>query len=212
MKEKKFSFASENLVVEFLRFNLQFINKDEIQELAEYLSKEYSCNSVFIDQKKTYLLIEKDRFSCKAKFLTSHTKYWIGTRLEFEGGHASKFYQMIQENPLNLNRIDLYYDRKLKESDEGEDFEAFLSDAAETISSGSRSLVVDLKPQALRIGHRKTSPNFFRIYKKSNGKFIRFELEMKLETAKKFQFFLFAGQFKTLESKLIPTLLLIHNY
>ena len=53
----------------------------------------------------------------------------------------------------------------------------------------SRSLIVDLKPQALRIGHRKTSPNFFRIYKKPNGKFIRFELEMKLETAKKLSIF-----------------------
>ena len=52
-------------------------------------------------------MIEKDRFSCKAKFLTSHTKYWIGTRLEFEGGHASKFYQMIKENPLNWKRMDL---------------------------------------------------------------------------------------------------------
>ena len=51
---------------------------------------------------------------------------------------------MIKENPLNwkrmdldntnLGRIDLYYDRKLKESNRGEDFEAFLSDAAETIS------------------------------------------------------------------------------
>lgn len=103
----------------------------------------------------------------------------------------------------NLSRIDLYYDRKLKENNRVQDFETFLNDAAETISSGSRSLVVDLKTQALRIGHRKTSPNFFRIYKKSNGKFIGFELEMKLETAKKFQFFLFAGQFETLEYKLI---------
>lgn len=42
-----------------------------------------------------------------------------------------------------------------------------------------------------------------RIYKKSNGKFIRFELEIKLKTAKSFQFFLFVGQFETLESKLI---------
>ena len=76
---------------------------------------------------------------------------------------------MIKENPLNwkrmdldntnLGRIDFYYDRKLKESDRVEDFEAFLSDAAEKISSGCRSLVVDLKPQALRIGDRKTSPN-----------------------------------------------------
>lgn len=158
-------------------------------------------------------MIEKPRFSCKAKFLTSHIKHWIGTRLEFEGDHASTFYRMIKERPLNwkrmdfdhtnLGRIDLYYDRKLKESDQVEDFETFLRDAADKISDGSRSLVFDLKPQSLAIGNRKTSPNFLRIYKKSNGRFIRFELEIKLEAAKKFQFFLFAGQFETLESKLI---------
>lgn len=213
MKENKLSFASENLVVDFLRFNLQFTHKDKIQEVAEYLSNEYFCNSVFIHQKKTYSLIQKDTFCCNAKFLTSHTKHWIGTRLEFEGGHASKFYQMIKKKPLhwkrmhfdntNLGRIDLYYDRKFKESDRVEDFQAFLTDAADIISSHSPSLVVDLKPESLRIGHRKTSPNFLRIYKKSNGKFIRFELEMKLSTARNFQFFLFAGQFETLEYKLI---------
>ena len=69
MSQNKLIFQSKNLVVDFLRFNLQFIDKDEIEEVAEYLSKEYSCNSVFIDQKKTYSLIEKDKFSCKAKFL-----------------------------------------------------------------------------------------------------------------------------------------------
>ena len=113
MHQNNLSLSSQNLVVDFLRFNLQFIDKSKIQEVADYLSKKYSCNSVFIDQKKTYSLIEKPRFSCKAKFLTSHTKYWIGTRLEFS--HASKFYQMIKENPLNwdfdntnLGRIDLY--------------------------------------------------------------------------------------------------------
>lgn len=71
------SLSSQNFVVDFLRFNLQFIDKYEIQEVAEYLSKEYSCNSIFIDQKKTYSLIEKDRFSWKAKFLTSHTKHCV---------------------------------------------------------------------------------------------------------------------------------------
>lgn len=213
MKQNKLSFESENLQVDFLRFNLQFVDKYEIQEVAEYLSKEYSCNSVFIDQKKTYSLIEKDKPSCKAKFITSHTKYWIGTRLEFDGGHAAKFYQMIKKKPLNwkpmdldntnLGRIDLYYDRKLKESDRGQDFEAFLSDAAKTISSGSRPPVVKLYSQTLTIGHRKTSPNFLRVYKKSNGKFIRFELEIKFKTAKNFQFSLFAGQFERLEYNLI---------
>ena len=69
MSQNKLIFQSENLVVDFLRFNLQFIDKDEIEEVTEYLSKKYSCNSVFIDQKKTYSLIEKDKLSCKAKFL-----------------------------------------------------------------------------------------------------------------------------------------------
>jgi hypothetical protein len=81
MTRNKLTFDTENLVVDFLRFNLQFIDKYEIKEVAEYLSKEYSCNSVFIDQKKIYSLIEKRRFSCKAKFITSHTKHWVGTRL-----------------------------------------------------------------------------------------------------------------------------------
>ena len=69
MNQNNLSLSSQNFEVDFLRFNLQFIDKDEIEEVAEYLSKEYSCNSVFIDQKKTYSLIEKNKFSCKAKFL-----------------------------------------------------------------------------------------------------------------------------------------------
>lgn len=203
MKQNKLSLSSRNLVVDFLRFNFQFIDKDKIEEVAQYISQEYSCNSVFIDHKKTYSLIKKARFICKAKFLTSHTKYWIGTRLEFEGGQTSKFYKIIKKNPLNwkridfdntnLGRIDVYYDRKFKQSDGIEDFTAFLVDAAETISLQSRSPMVNLKPEinpeTLEIGNRKNSPNCLRVYKKSNGKFIRFELEIKLKTAKRFQFF-----------------------
>lgn len=77
MNQNKSTFGSENLVVDFLRFDLQFIDKYEIKKIAKYLSKQHSCNSVFLDQKKTYSLIEKAGFSCKAKFLTSHTKHWI---------------------------------------------------------------------------------------------------------------------------------------
>lgn len=59
MNRNNLSLFSQNFVVDFLRFNLQFIDKYKIQEVTEYLSKEYSCNSVFIDQKKTYSLIKK---------------------------------------------------------------------------------------------------------------------------------------------------------
>ena len=213
MNQNNVSLSSKNLVIHFLRFNLQFTEKYKILKVAEYLSQEYGCNSVFIEGKKTYSLIKNDRFSCKAKFLASHTKYWVGTRLEFEGGQGSKFYQMIQKKPLDwvrmdfdntsLGRIDLYYNRKLKESDRFEDFESFLSYSAGIIESRFRSIKVELKPRSLAIGNRKTSPNYFRIYKRPGGKFIRFELEITLEAAKKFEFSLFASQFEKLETQLI---------
>ena len=215
MDQNNISLSSYNVVVHFIRFNLQFTDKSKIQEVAQYLYDEYSCTSFFKDNRtgKFYPLIKKRPVSCKAKFVTSHTKYWNGTRLEFEGGAASTFYPMIKENPLNwermhldstnLGRIDLYYDRPFKESDRVEDYEIFLSDAAKTISSQNPSIKVELKFQSLAIGDRKTSPNYFRIYKRPNGRYIRFELEISLEAVKKLQSFLFAGQFETLESKLI---------
>ena len=86
--------------MDFLRFNLQFTDKYQIQEVAEYLSKEYSYNSVFIDQKKTYSLIKKNPLNWK--------------RIDFDN--------------TNLGRINLCYDRKLKESDRGEGFEEFIRD------------------------------------------------------------------------------------
>ena len=45
MNQNKLSLSSQNFVVDFLRFNLQFIDKYKIEEVAEYLSQEYSCNS-----------------------------------------------------------------------------------------------------------------------------------------------------------------------
>ena len=78
MHQNNLSLSSQNFVVDFLRFNLQFIDKYEIQEVAEYLSKEYSCNSIFIDQKKTYSLIEKGRLVVRRKFLIAIIKNGFG--------------------------------------------------------------------------------------------------------------------------------------
>ena len=47
MHQNNLNLSSQNFVVYFLRFNLQFIDKYEIQEVAEYLFKEYSCNRIF---------------------------------------------------------------------------------------------------------------------------------------------------------------------
>ena len=46
-----------------------------------------------------------------------------------------------------------------------------------------------------RVGKR-SSPNYFRIYPKSNKKFIQFELELKKSAIKKLQPYLFLYQFE----------------
>jgi hypothetical protein len=108
MNQNKINFSNFNLVVDFLRFNLQFTEKSKIQEIAQYLSDEYSCMTFFKENHtgNFYPLIQKRRVSCKATFVTSHIKYWLGTRLEFDGREASTFYRMIQEKPLDWKRMD----------------------------------------------------------------------------------------------------------
>ena len=110
MNPTKLSFESENLQVDFLRFNLQFVDKYEIQEIAEYLSKEYSCNSVFIDQKKTYSLIEKvfdveeflDQFNISNSNLQRVKFYLLQT---FELAQNSKFIENQFQLVLKTNRV-----------------------------------------------------------------------------------------------------------
>lgn len=137
-------------------------------------------------------------------------------QIQFPGLSANQFYTLIKKKSIRwdklkkfdivLSRFDLVYERSHKLTDKIPEDEFINKTYLQFQDSHpNKKLTSDknTKGLILKIGHCKTSPNFFRIYKKSNGKFIRFELEMKLETAKKFQFFLFAGQFETLESKLI---------
>lgn len=58
MDQDKLSLSTEDIKVDFLRFNFQFIDKSKIQEIANYLWEEYSCNSVFIDKKKLIRLLK----------------------------------------------------------------------------------------------------------------------------------------------------------
>ncbi len=178
------NFDFEDLKVDYLSFNLQFNNPEKIQKISDFLADTFHCRSTLLDQssKKWHLLTETNKNRYSAEFVVNSNKHWKGSILRFKGRHAEYFYKDLKFQKLdwsifdfddtNLGLVDLCYDRKLKESDRVEDFEAFLSDAAETISSGSRSLVFDLKPQALRIGHSKTCPTFFRFHKNSNGKLI----------------------------------------
>jgi hypothetical protein len=106
----------------------------------------------------------------------------------------------------NLSRIDLYYDRKLKKSDEIENFDSFLEKCRSQIEKADKRKTVIVDKGVLRVGKRG-SENYFRVSRRPNGKEIRFELELVKSVGKNFEFYLFSNQFEKLEE-----LLSIHFY
>lgn len=95
-------------------------------------------------------------------------KYWKGTTLRFKGKHAQRFYNDLQFQKLdwcifdltstNLGRINLCYDRELKENDK--DLHLFFENSYKHINSKSGNLTAKLGNNILKIGKR-SSCNFF---------------------------------------------------
>lgn len=215
MQRNKLNLKYEGFKLHYLSLNLQFNNLRRIKILANYLSDMFGCNSIYVDCKdstKNCTLVKIKKNSWTVKFRGNSQAYWSGTVLNFPGNQAAYFYKMIQEIKLgldweafdfentSLSRIDVCYDRKLKESDKVELFDSFGKKCEKQIKKGI------FKKGVIRVGKRG-SGNYFRAYRRENGKEIRFELELSKSAVKKFQFYLFSNQFEKLEE-----LLCIHFY
>ena len=214
MKQNKLSFESENLQVDYLTFNIESKEPERLQKIANYFSKNFQCNSFLIDVQdstKNRVLSQKHKKYCKAQFRTNYTKYWPGTIISFSGNHAQFFYETIKNKQLdkdifdldstNIGRIDLCYDRKFKQSDCVQTLDSFLKNSCAKINFKVDNPKAEVVKGVFRVGKR-SSLSYFRVYPKSNGKFIRFELELKKSAIKKFQSYLFLHQFEKWEELL----------
>lgn len=206
------SFNSENLKVDYLSFNFQFNNLKEIEIIANWLAATFHCKSTLLDQssKKRYPLTEIAKSHYSAEFTVNSSRYWKGTIISFKGSHAQLFYDDLKFQKLdwsvfdltstNLGRIDLCYDRKLKANDK--DLDIFFEDSCREINSKKKNPTAKIGTNILRIGKRSSS-NFFRVYLKSNGKELRFEIELKKTVLKNFQHYLFTNQLEVFEKFLV---------
>ena len=205
------NFDSEDLKVDYLSFNLQFNNPEQIQEIADFLADTFDCQSTLLDQssKKGHLLTETNKNRYSAEFVVNSNKHWKGSILRFRGRHAQCFYKDLKFQKLdwsifdfedtNLGRVDLCYDRKLKASDK--DLNLFFENSSRRINSKKDNRRAKSDNNILRVGKRSSS-NFFRVYLKPNGRELRFEIELKKTVVKIFQHYLFTDQFETFEELL----------
>ena len=188
MNQKKLSFESENLVLDYISLNISGCT-DPVS-IATYLSDSFGFNSVVKEtfQGKSENLILKSRNGYKVSFIRCRynpesNSYWTGLIVRFSGKNGKYFYSLVQKKLIdwrifdlsctNLGRLDLYSFRKSKSSDQAERLESFMKNSCEKINAKSKgkkaskaSWKQTSKGVILRIGNRSNS-NYYRVYQKT---------------------------------------------
>lgn len=208
-------FELESLGVDYIRFNLIYLESRKMLELSFYFQT-LGFNSYKKDRDESKS-VEKMNFNAKNKFelvFVLYTKYQKGTPLKFSGVHAQKIYGLMKQkrikweylkkfNPI-LRRFDICYDRFNQFTDRI-NCKEFINYCFQEfqISHPSTNLVVEKNQEGLvfKIGHRR-SEKYYRLYTKNN--FLRFEFEIKFNKSKMNDFYnlLVEYRFKEFEKTL----------
>jgi hypothetical protein len=212
MNQNKFTFESEDLVVDWISFNLQ--GSVAITPIANYLFQAFGFNSTITriikgkwkSKDLNYNSINKFQVSFRQHQYDPEIKsFWTGTKIDFSGNNATQFYKLIQQQKFNwnifdvqrtsLSRFDLNYLRELKTNEQSQDIEIFMEKCCHRIKTETKIRSANWrwnkKGLIMQIGSRK-SPNFYRVYQKNYG--LKFELELKYDVLIPFQQLLFSNR------------------
>jgi hypothetical protein len=186
MKKIKFTFQSENLVVDYISFNI--IGFTNTEAIAKYFFEKYNFNSTFAKGRngtaKSWFYFPGNQHQVSFRQLEydpSSKSFWEGTTIHFSGNNAAQFYKIIQAHKfdwnilklknLSLGRIDLYYFRKSKITDQNGQLENFMEKCCQRIRAKSKKRKAKWGRESyglvLRIGNRSSS-NYYRVYQKQN--------------------------------------------
>jgi hypothetical protein len=144
MTQNKLTFQSENLVVDWISFNIKGLtDPKKITKIAFYLSKSFGFNSQIKENYEDRFedLISENQNRGKVSFLrfsSTFNPYWTGTTISFPGQNAAYLYTLIKKEKIDWNlfdlkniklgRFDLHFLRKLKTTDQTDLVKTFLKD------------------------------------------------------------------------------------
>lgn len=103
MTLNKYSFKSENLVVDYITFKFQYLDNLQQTIVTKYLLK-LGFNSYQQSGKLAQPIKESLRFSSKNQFEVSFVTdnaYWQGTLLNFPGLNANHFYTLVKSKSID---------------------------------------------------------------------------------------------------------------
>lgn len=151
MKQNKLTFQSENLVVDYISFNIQgLVDRKKLERISKYLFQNFGFNSILAkgsDRKiKSLIFSEKNKFQVSFRqyqYSPELKSFWEGTQVIFTGKNANHFYKQIKNSKwdwnifdltkTNLGRIDLHYFREFKVTDQNDLVEKFMEKCCQRI-------------------------------------------------------------------------------
>ena len=157
MIKNKLNFESENLVVDWIGFNIQgFVEKKQIKQIAEYLFQNFRFNSIFavgLDGKEEVLFKDpKNDYQVSFRLYRYSDIYWDGIKIDFSGNNAAQIYNIIQEQKfdwntfqlsnLSLSRFDLCYFRERQDTDQKDELETFFSNSISKLANRHKKIVL----------------------------------------------------------------------
>jgi hypothetical protein len=216
MNQKKFSFESENLVVDYISFKFQYLDNFTQTEIAHYLLKlgfnSYQESGKLAKPRKESILVSSQN-KCEVLFVADNP-YWDGTILHFSGLNAKTFYNLIKQELVSwklfssatLSRFDLYFSRKNKRDDKISVRE-FFENCHRKLKQTNKNINFEKNKRGLilKIGSRRSN-NYSRIYEGKNS--LKFEHEMKGKFLQEYHLLLVGNRFEEFEQKLSSHFLL----
>lgn len=205
------NFDSENLVVDWISFNIQGLTDPRI--IARRLFSRFNSFITVDDQHRIRFSDPRNNYNVS---LRQYNRNWVGTQIIFSGKNAAYFYKLIKtqkfdwsifkfdQQTLSLGRIDLCFSRTNDSNDTTKSFDAFLVDSRSHIQNHTTTRHIRLHDfpngKMLKVNRRNNSLHY-RVYQKDQG--VRFEIEFKHRQTKLVQDYLFNNQLDVFEHQLV---------
>ena len=218
MKQNKLRFANENLVVDYISFNISGLSNAE--PIANYLFN-FGFNSILKSNEKTKgdILISDNRNYYSVTFVKSNydpvsKSYWNGIIVRFSGTSGHYFYELIQKRLIDWNvfdlsstrlgRLDLHFLKDVSDAESRKELGLFMDNSCKKVKTKCRKTYAEYfvrkKGLILDIGSRGSNHRL-RVYEKK--KYLEFELEIKKVTIQSYQELLFSENLEEFEDQLV---------
>lgn len=195
---KQLNFQSQNLVVDYISFNIQgLVDKKQVKIIAKYFFQILRFNSTSVKgstgKEKDLFFDSQNQHQVSFRYYiyaSEYTTYWRGTKVNFSGKNATQFYSVIKQQKFNWNIFDLsstgiggfdyYYFRQITDAHTDDKLKYFMQSSCDKIFNNykRRKAIFGREETGYvtRIGSR-TSSNYYRIYQTKQG--VKFELKLK---------------------------------